>query len=73
MLTEDDRHYAKKRKRLWDNFGWVYKSVNYLSKNHSLNCGCSMCRMRTYYNRFENKQERLKSRMELRRDIDDLQ
>lgn len=65
MLKTDDRNYAKKRKSLWDTFGWVYKGLNYLSKNHSLNCGCTQCRMRTYYKRLENKQNRLKNKIEL--------
>ena len=42
MLTNKDRDYAKKRKRIWDKFGWIYRGINSLSKNHSLNCGCNI-------------------------------
>ncbi len=66
MLTPEDRHYAKKRKRKWDNFGWFYRGINYLSKNHSLNCGCGWCKYETYKRRLENKQERLNARKELK-------
>lgn len=52
----------KKRKNLWKIFNWGFISDSYLYKNHSLNCGCGMCRMKTYYNRLENKQERLNSK-----------
>ncbi|MCW3787995.1 hypothetical protein [Plebeiibacterium sediminum] len=65
MLTNKDRHYAVKRKKLWDSFGWVYRGTNYLSKNHSLNCGCKWCRMKTINNRLENKRNRLKARISL--------
>ncbi len=67
MLTKKDRKVAKRRKRLWDAIGCVYKSVNYLSKNQSLNCGCWMCKMKTYYNRLGRKKDRLKARMNLKK------
>ncbi len=65
MLKNKDRHYAAKRKKLWDSFGWVYRGTNYLSKNHSLNCGCKLCRMKTLHNRLENKKNRLRARISL--------
>ena len=66
MLTDKDRHHAKKRKKVWDHFGWVYLGVNYLSKNHSLNCGCKMCQMKTYFKRLEHRQNRIKNKRELK-------
>lgn len=57
---------AKSRKKLWDSFNWGYKSPNYLNKNHSLNCGCGMCRAKTFFNRYERKKERLNARRELK-------
>ena len=70
MLKDKDRNYAKKRKRLWDIFDWTYRGdgINYLSRNHSLNCGCGMCRAETFYNRLERKQERLTARLSLKND-----
>ncbi len=65
MLTNRDRHFAEKRKKLWDSFGWVYKRTNYFSKNHSLNCGCKWCRIKTIHKRSENKKNRLKARLSL--------
>lgn len=53
-----------KRKKLWDLFGWGYKSPNQLHKNHSLNCGCSQCRARTYFNRKERRDFRHEFKME---------
>lgn len=64
-----DTNIISKRKRLWNTFGWVFNSDNYLSKNHSLNCGCSMCRTKTYFRRLGNKQERLKARNEIKKNI----
>ena len=72
MLTNKDRHYAEKRKRVWDHFGWVYRGVNYLSKTHSLNCGCSMCKMTTYYNRLGRKQERINARRDLEWELNNI-
>ena len=67
MLTKKDYYKALSRKKLWDHFGWTYKGISYLSKNHSLNCGCSMCRARTYFKRLKNKQKRLKLKQELKK------
>lgn len=72
MLTTKDRDYARKRKRMWDHFGWVYRGVNYLSKNHSLNCGCGMCKMKTYCNKLERKQDRKSARRALRKEVNAL-
>ncbi len=65
MLTNKDRHYAEKRKKLWDSFGWVYRGTNYLSKNHSLNCGCKYCQMATFHKRYNNKRNRINARLSL--------
>ena len=70
MLRKKDRLYARKRKKLWDTFDWTYKSVNALSKNHSLNCGCSICRYKTYSRRYKNKQNRLKEKMNIRKELE---
>jgi hypothetical protein len=70
MLTKDDRRYAKKRKRIWDIFGWYYSGIAYLSKNHSLNCGCGMCIAKTKMRRLENKQNRMKAKLELKNEVD---
>ena len=48
----------KKRKKMWDRLGFVYKQENYLRKNHSLNCGCSVCRFMTYSRRLSNRRKR---------------
>jgi hypothetical protein len=61
----------KSRKRLWDIFEWAYKGKNYLSKNHSLNCGCSWCKMKTYERRRKNKQNRLTARLNLKNHVED--
>jgi len=62
MLKQSDRDYVKKRKRMWDIMGFHSKGTGYLSKNGSLNCGCAMCRMDTYYNRLELKKKRLSAK-----------
>ncbi len=70
MFTNKDKHYALKRKKVWDVFGWNYKnSLNFLSKNGSLNIYCAIDKYRTYLKRYENKQKRLKNRQKLRRDL----
>lgn len=66
MLTPQDRHFANKRKRLWDVFGWTYMGIKYLSKNGSVNCGCGMCKSNTYQRRLKRKRERISARMELK-------
>ena len=67
MLKPCDRVKIKQRKKMWDYFDWKYPGLGFLNKNHSLNCYCSMCRMKTYMRRKENKQNRLKARNDLKR------
>ena len=69
MLTPQDRRYAKKRKAKWDTFNLTYKGVNDLSNNGSLNCGCIICKLNTYYRRVENKKAKLRARRELKLEI----
>lgn len=66
-MKSKDIHVALKRKKLWDYFGWTYKGFGYLSKNHSLNCGCALCKGQTEYYRRKNKKERLKAKRELKK------
>lgn len=67
MLRKKDKDYAKKRSKMWDLLGFTYLHKNVLNKNHSLNCGCVMCKMKTYYNRLKNKQDRLKAKQTLKK------
>lgn len=47
-----DKNVIKRRKKLWDLFDWGYRNQpSRLYKNHSVNCGCSMCRAETYFKR----------------------
>ena len=71
MLKNSDRHYGKKRKKVWDYFGWTYlgNGINFLSRNHSLNAGYAMDKYMTFIRRYENKQKRLKIKRELRKFI----
>ncbi len=62
-----DQGVIKKRKRLWDAFGWGYRNQsNRLLKNHSLNCGCSMCRARTYFKRKERRDKRHQDKINIK-------
>ena len=72
MLTEKDRNYAQKRKKVWDSFGWVYRGINYLSKNHSLNCGCATCQLITYHKRLKNKRQRLNAKDQIKDELNAL-
>lgn len=61
-----DTNVIKKRKKLWDLFDWDYRNQpNRLSKNHSLNCGCSICRARTFFKRKERRDRRHEFKIEL--------
>jgi hypothetical protein len=62
-----NQRIIKNRKKLWDLFGWGYQNQdNRLLKNHSLNCGCSQCRARTYFNRKERRDDRHKIKLLLK-------
>ena len=63
-----DLRIIKKRKKLWDHFGWGYRSPNQLLKRHSLNCGCSMCRMRTFLKRRDRRKARHENKINLKND-----
>jgi hypothetical protein len=59
----------KARKKIWDQLGFHYKGIGYLNKNHSLNCYCAMCRSNTYFRRLENKRDRLKIKLEIKKEL----
>lgn len=62
-----DFNIIKKRKKLWDTFKWGYfNQIHRLYKNHSLNCGCSLCRAETFYKRKMNRDDRHKSKQQIR-------
>jgi len=71
MLKLKDIIVSKRRKKLWDTFGWVGKGKKFFSKNHSLNCGCSLCRSKTFFRRYKNKQDRLQHKKDLKNYIDE--
>ena len=68
MIKQTDRDKALKRKRIWDIFGWGYGEgyLGYLRNNHTLNCGCSCCRAETFMARLRNRQNRYKTKLELK-------
>ena len=49
--------------------GWFYLGKGYLRKNHSLNCGCNMCRMKTYFKRKDRRKDRHDNKININ-DID---
>jgi len=67
MLTTIDIQIAESRKKLWDKMGWVYKGngVSFFKHNHSLNCGCRICKLDTFFKRFENRIDRHHTRIYL--------
>ena len=65
-MKPQDLKIALKRKKVWDYFGWGYKGLGFLAQNHSLNCGCSLCKSITKHRRQQNKKHRLKSKLELK-------
>jgi hypothetical protein len=60
------------RKKLWDLFGWHYEGdgLHFLSKNNSLNCGCSLCRWKTYFRRLTNKKQRLQEKKIIEKELE---
>lgn len=67
-MKEHDIIIVKKRKKLWDTFNWVYKGKGYLRKNHSLNLYNTIDKMKTYFRRYENKQNRLRERLKTKKE-----
>lgn len=65
MLRSKDIRYARKRKKVWDAFKWVYASETQLSKRHSLKCNCSMCKAMTAIKRQNNRKGRYSQKREL--------
>ena len=61
-----DQQIIKKRKRIWDIMGYGYKTPNQLLKNHSLNCGCNQCRMRTFLKKKERRDNRHRDKITLK-------
>lgn len=59
---------AINRKKVWDRFEWGYpgKGLGFFNRNHSLNCGCGLCKTITAIRRQENRQLRYKLRKEIK-------
>ena len=54
-----DLNIIKKRKKIWDLFGWGYKNQqNRLFKNKNLTDTCSNCRWDRLLKRYEKKAKR---------------
>ena len=51
----------------WTSDGNRSKGIGYFKNNHSLNCGCSMCRAMTSYKRMERKRLRQKRKNQTRK------
>lgn len=68
-LNGGDKNFIKKKKKLWNNLGYPYPGTGkgFFKRNHSLNCGCWLCTIDTYLNRKENRKERHKNKMYLRK------
>ncbi len=60
MFKKKDIHFAKKVKKLWDRFHFVYKGngLHFLSKNKTLNIGTSIDKDKTYWKIQKRKKER---------------
>lgn len=66
MNRKDYKRIINKRKKIWDTFEWWYRQEpNRLYKNHSIKCGCSMCRSMTYFKRKERRDRRHEFKIEL--------
>ena len=57
----------KTRKKLWKLFNWDFpgNGLGFFRKNHSLNCGCELCKEKTKIRRAENKQQRAIGKLEM--------
>ena len=45
------------------------KGIGFFRKNHSLNCGCTQCSIRTFENRRKNRIARKRSKEEINQEI----
>jgi len=69
-FMEKDVSIIKRRKKLFDFFGWGYRNQpNRLFKNHWFNCGCSICRDKQKIHKQENRKYRHESKIELKKEI----
>ena len=63
MITKKDIAYIRRRKKVWDQMGYTYKSPNQLRKNHQLSCNCSACRAKRFEKKYRHRIERMKNRI----------
>lgn len=67
MKKKDYKRIIDKRRKVWDTMGYGYRGEpNRLFKNHSLNCGCSLCRYNTYSRRKDRRDDRHNIKLELK-------
>lgn len=76
MITKKDRAIAVKRKKKWKSLNFFEIGgkgfIGYFNKNHSLNCGCSICRSNTWFKRYRNRQLRRKHKKIIEEGINEL-
>lgn len=61
----------KKRKKVWDLFGWGYLSQpGRLFKNHWLTCGCRMCVAAANIQKQEIRKARHISKLEINKELE---
>ena len=57
----------KARVKFWKQMGFGFQYENQLFKRHSLNCGCGICKINTFYKKYRHKQERIKVRSNIKK------
>lgn len=59
---------AINRKKVWDRFNWGYpgSGLGFFNRNHSLNCGCGICKTNTFFKRIERRKLRYRLRKEIK-------
>ena len=64
MLRFKDIHIAKKQKKKVGWLFWEDTPLGYFRKNHSLTCGCRICKWDAYLKHQETKRRRKKAKKE---------
>lgn len=64
-----DLGIIEKRKKIWDIMGYVYRTPNYLYKNHQLTCNCGQCRYSNFIKHYERKVERIVAKLNLKKEL----
>lgn len=86
QLKAKEKAKIRKRRKLWSHMGWHWASkdgwtddekdglgIGFFKHNHSLNCGCGMCRLWTLEKKMSRRRQRRNEKKDIQEQLADME